>query len=333
MNSKKMPSNNVRFLQKQGVCHPENGSLVMRRLVLFLSFILTMLSGCRSFHTGYIREADVLYVHHFGTTDENGMRNEYFLYVDKFNEAKLPKEMFDIPDRKYYKWAFPFSYGLGLVKYFDDTWKYIDKNGNIVIDASNYDRCRSFGEYMGPHVSGFEKLAFVCKMEEDKEKFGLINMQGQLVLPVEYDSFWGGWGKPAYPEYDRIWLVSKNGLYGAVNKKAEIVVPLKYQELQLFSEGYALAKLNDKWGIINKKGKTILSFTLTEIEQRKCLTENHRSRTLAKKGDYWGIIDQKGRTILPFAYTGYDILPDIIRLYKDDGGIITWDIGDDKEVK
>jgi hypothetical protein len=240
--------------------------------------------------------------------------------------------------------ANPFSCGLALVQDQNNEWKYIDKNGDVIIDASEYSMCWGFEETMKPGSGELKGFAYVCKSDSDTwdfsyfsgdtgeyidsgTRFGLINLNGRVVLPVEYENIVGV--GTVFP-YDAIWWVRKNGLYGAINGKARFIIPLKYADIHFFEHGHALVKLNGFWGIINKKGRTVFPFSITECKQFG--TVKFQSRTLAKQGEYWGVINERGKTILPFAYSRWEEFQgrDIVRMYKEDGSFIAWNFKEDK---
>ena len=308
----------------------------MNRIVLFLLAVnVIFLSGCKCLNNKYIHENDILYVRQaFQTSRE-------FIYVDKLDVMKLPV---DLLTNGYYNDAYPFSCGLALVMDRNNEWKYINKNGEVIIDASEYTVCWGFENHMKPGTIGLKGLAYVCKSDGDTwdfngkgandvfidngSRFGLINTKGQVVLPVEYEDIFGGISN--FLPYDNIWWVRKNGLYGAVNEKLKFITPIKYTDVNLFDYGFALVKLNEFWGIINKKGKTIYPFIISEYSQ--FATEKFQIRTLAKQDGFWGIINEKGKIIIPFHYKRWESVQErhIVRMYKDDDSYITWDFKKDK---
>ena len=250
-----------------------------------------------------------------------------WIYADRFGSVILPDA------RNYYRMANPFSCGLALVWDRNRKWKYIDKNGTVIIDASEYSMCWGFEEPMGPHAGGFKGLAYVSNWGETYEKYGLIDLNGQVVLPVEYDEIKGA-GDSYYPEQDKVLLIKKNGLYGVINEKIDIIIPLKYDNMSFFSRGRALAKLKGNWGLIDIKGKTIFPFTISEIGYEHGNPTNSEMRYLVKQDKYWGIIDQNGKIIIPFIYTQWEKYHDwdTIKLHKEDGSNIIWIIREDKQI-
>ena len=307
----------------------------------FLIMILFSLSGCKSVNNKMIKEADILYVK-LGIVNNN----DRFVYVDKFGELVFPRD----PANNFIK-AYPFSCGLGLVLDHNNKWKYINNKGEVVIDASEYSLCWNFEENIGSYARGFKGLAYVYKgfvtdpwpnylyyeeitkeKESNEGKYGLINLKGEIVLPVEYDAI------IALPYlhkegFTHIWLVRKNGLYGALNKKFKLTIPIKYNTMSPFVYGNSMVKLNGYWGLINKKEKVIFPFTITEIGRTSLF--DIVPKFLVKQDKKWGIINQKGKTIIPFDYTHWDAYPDYntIRLYKENGSFMTWVINEDKFVE
>jgi hypothetical protein len=112
--------------------------------------------------------------------------------------------------------------------------------------------------------------------------------------------------------YDRRSLTFKNGmmpvtqmkenqLFGFMNLNGKLVIKPKYQEIKPFDEsGFAAVKLNDKWGAINRKGKTVLPF---EYQFLEVLSANAFK---IAEGKGYGVINRKGEAILPTKYIRID---------------------------
>jgi hypothetical protein len=302
------------------------------KLTALATVFTLMLLACRTVPSNYINEKDILYVERMTNKGE-----ECFYYADRFGRKMLPVSK-NAPDG--YKVAKPFSCGLARIMDKDGKWKYIDTEGRVVIDASEYDMCWSFEETTLPSGGGLTGLAYVNKgynmkiaggltNEESNGKYGLINTKGEVVLPVEYDAIYGFNTTDA--PLDRIWWIKKNGLYGAINEKAQLIIPLQYTDVELFSYGKALVKTTDKWGIIDIKGKTIVPFKFSDTKPYS--NSKAEYRILAKEGNYWGIIDNKGKIILPFLYVKYEdnkSPADVIKMFTEDGRSILWNKKEDR---
>ncbi|MBD2302010.1 WG repeat-containing protein [Nostoc sp. FACHB-190] len=100
-----------------------------------------------------------------------------------------------------------------------------------------------------------------------KDKWGFINIQGQITIPPQYDKV----GESSSP-YDDIdddeWSSSSfseglagiklNRKWGFINQSGELVIPYQYDKVQKFSGGVATVQVNGLWGVINPEGKWII---------------------------------------------------------------------------
>ena len=71
------------------------------------------------------------------------------------------------------------------------------------------------------------------KVEKGK-KLGLVNRNGQVVLPVAYDYIYN-----VSTTYDGLMRVEQNRLYGLVSKSGEVVLPVKYEYIHSCKNGRA----------------------------------------------------------------------------------------------
>lgn len=133
----------------------------------------------------------------------------------------------------------------GRLAYQDPTskkWGYLDGNGTAVIPAQ-YDKVEAF-------EAGYAKV-------RQNDKYGLINTAGVAVVPVEQDRLIHAdeWS------YDpAIWFATKNGKTTIVNN-GRLVTGYVYDSIRFFSgvkDVYAVCQ-NEKWGIVNSAGGTIIS--------------------------------------------------------------------------
>ena len=137
-----------------------------------------------------------------------------------------------------------FSEGLALIqeeKLFD--YKFIDKSGKIVIDASKYDQVDSFKE----------GLAAV----KINNKVGYIDKTGKLVIPCIYevDDMNRDFSEGLVSIHDE-----KTGNWGCMDKTGKIVIPCIYDGgVGPFRDGLALTLKDNTYSYIDKTGKTVIS--------------------------------------------------------------------------
>ncbi len=142
----------------------------------------------------------------------------------------------------------------------NDKMGFIDQYGNIKIDFE-YEDCDWF----------FEGYAEVSK---DGINYGLINTNGELVLPYEYDD------RYFLKHPDNGWfIISKNNKYGIVDKNNNKIIEFLFDELNYFYDMKLLeAKIGNKWGFIDLQGNPLtikkcglkkLTDSMTNLEKMK----------------------------------------------------------------
>ena len=112
-------------------------------------------------------------------------------------------------------------------------WGFVNSDGQEII-AHQYEKADCF--YMG-------YAAVVLK-----GKMGLIDLQGNMIIPCEYDNdlmyFEGG-----------LAVVKKNEKYGYANLEGNIVIPILYDEAEDCSDGKCHVRMGEQWLYLDKNGK------------------------------------------------------------------------------
>jgi hypothetical protein len=90
--------------------------------------------------------------------------------------------------------------------------------------------------------------------------------------------------------------VKLNGKWGFIYKTGKEITPLKYDDVDYFRDGFARVKLNGKWGFIDETGK--------EITPLKYIYVENFLGNLAKVQSYkrTGFIDKTGKEVIPLEY-------------------------------
>ena len=123
---------------------------------------------------------------------------------------------------------------------------HIDICGNEVIPCI-YEDGAFFSEGIAP-----EKL---------NNKWGCIDSKNNIIIPFEYEDL-------SVCSNNRI-CAKKNGLLGWINKNNDVIVDFKYQDLVSYASRYCNAfpaKINNKWGLIDKTGSVVENFVYDEFE-------------------------------------------------------------------
>ncbi|MCX6244907.1 MAG: WG repeat-containing protein [Bacteroidetes bacterium] len=94
-------------------------------------------------------------------------------------------------------------------------------------------------------------------------------------------------------------LVKLNNKYGFVDKNGKEVIPIIYENALSFHDQLAAVRLNDKCGYIDKKGELIIGFNFQH--------GNYFYSGLASvmKNDKWGYINKSGVELTEFNYDSY----------------------------
>lgn len=154
-------------------------------------------------------------------------KNNLWGFIDTKGNTIIPIEYEDF---KFTDW----SEGLiGACK--NHKWGFIDKTNKIIIPLNYHD--------VGEFSEGFALAA------ESDSKWGYINQQNVAIIPFIYEN----------PNYcinnsrfkNGIAQVRLNDKSGCINKKGEVITPIKYYCIHQFCKGYAFAKIDNgeiPWG-------------------------------------------------------------------------------------
>lgn len=154
------------------------------------------------------------------------------LYEVGFFDIDRKKEF--VPDQDYT--FFPFQDGTSVARRKDNTLFYIvDKDFHEVSDRYN-----EGGDFV-------EGLSVVVK----GQKFGAINRQGQIVIPLEYNG--------ALSSFTEDKLGVKEGdKWGFIDKNRQTVIPFEYSSVGGFQNGFAGVSRDELWGVIDQNNQEML---------------------------------------------------------------------------
>lgn len=169
----------------------------------------------------------------------------------------------------------------------------IEKIGEAYLIFDNIYGCHFFGK--------------VCPIKKNK-KWGLINEDGEFVIPPKYD-FIGGftdkkeWKLDSYgcaPVGLEINSVLK---YSAINSTFQEISEFQFDEVCLFEEGISRVRIGEKWGAINSSGKMIIPIEFNHI------SDCQNGFIKVGLGDYerffvghYGFYDKNGKKVTKIVY-------------------------------
>jgi hypothetical protein len=229
-----------------------------------------------------------------GTIDKNGKNMISFNYQSMYYDASTgwynaqKKDKVGMIDRRG-KEMIPFEFddihyfskineGYAVVE-INKKWGMIDQQGKLVIPA-RYDSifdCK-------------EGYCFVTNLVGNDDKFGIVSYQnGTELIPPQYN----GVGNI----YEGLAVVKKGfndsyldpARYGFANISGKEITPLKYEQVQNFSNGMAAVKLNGKWGFVNNEGKEVI------FPRYEAFVHFENEKAVVQEDGNIFYIDKKGR--------------------------------------
>lgn len=179
------------------------------------------------------------------------------------------------------------------------------------------------GEYDRIQYAG-EGLFIVHK----KEKKGLVDMNGKVVLPVEYDAIgsvvnnvvsllksmrFGLYNtsknkliKPRYdknlvPYNDRLIAAFKNGTYTLIDWDDREKISGTYEEITFWNDSTAMVRKNQRWGLLNVNTE---KFSLADIEDVKFIRDmpDEKIAIIRQNGTY-GVLSSTRGIVIPVTFT------------------------------
>lgn len=101
-----------------------------------------------------------------------------------------------------------------------------------------------------------------------------------------------------------------NNKWGIINTKGETIIPFEYSEELSMSKGKIAAKKDGKWGLLDTSGKTVLPF---EYDYMKPESTDKTTVLFVRKGEKpnakYGVIDFTGKILVPIEYDMFQFVP------------------------
>ena len=188
------------------------------------------------------------------------------------------------------------------------------------------------GEYIGDYSEfsakerkmidkGYWFFNGVAMAQGSNKLFGLVDQNEKWVVSPKYNEI-------GVLQYSNLFKVRLKLKWGMIDKDGEVVIPVRYDDLGVVgkeeSTDYEIfAKLNGKWGILDKWGKKILKpFLYEEYQYVSTDPEDTSSAMFGKVNGKWGMVSSwGGNTLIPFlydsVYVSEDNASDIIALVKN----------------
>lgn len=146
---------------------------------------------------------------------------------------------------------------------------------------------------------------------------GLIDFSDNIIIPFEYQLDSELWGFDDIRFCCELAEVRKNDKWGYINKSGKTVIPFIYDLAYSFVDGKAIVMNGNAWkgykyGLIDLNGTTILPIMYDGLSR----LGKHLFK--AKIGEKYGILNLNGDIVISFAYNEIDYIQDrFIKVVKD----------------
>ncbi len=134
------------------------------------------------------------------------------------------------------------------------------------------------------------------------DKLGLVDENGNIVLPIIYDSITKG----DYSEGE-LESIKLEGKWGFINKDGIVVISPIYDNFCYFHDGYAAVKLNNKYGFIDETGREVVPFIYDDAWGFE------EGYALIKLNNKWGFIDKNLKVVVKPIYDSILYVPNDAR--------------------
>lgn len=174
-----------------------------------------------------------------------------------------------------------------------DFWGYANSKGELIIPAK-YSKCFEF-----------TPDGFAVTINPQTKLYEFINLKGEA-LTTEITDFklQGIFGFEVKGFSNGLVAVRQEKLWGFLNTQGKIAIPVKYEAVTEFNDGFATARLNKKFVILTAKGDEIAIAEQDVIDVKSICEGLAPYRTAGK---LTGFIAPDGKVVIPakFESVGY----------------------------
>jgi len=242
--------------------------------------------------------------------------------------AQIAPELYPVNDRKAGYLGYYLKDGTNVVKPQFCSASY-NTDGYYMVSKAEH-KFDEYGRRDENHIPGTEKS-------------GLLDNKGHFI--IDFNNDYDGIGVK-----DSVIYVIKNDLYGTVNDKNEIVIPIEFKILEIENKNRIRAEKGGKYGIINHLNKIVIPFqydfigstisdgkgflAIFQIKNKTgvinqdnqiivpltkySLMDLYRTVIVASNDEKFGVLDYKLNPILPFEFERIYVEENEINAYKDE---------------
>lgn len=228
-------------------------------------------NGCQTIPFEY----DTLYhSRHKGFIARKG---DKYGYISRKNEIIRP---FD------YKYIYALSYGIAFVNTEGKVGLY-DGKGNLILPFE-YEAI-----YNATYTLEKDNPIYIVGKNGN---VGTVDIHNQVVIPIVYDglSGWVEYGPDAH-------FAKKDGKFGLISRKGEIIIPFEYEYVGLPAEGIIVVRKNGKYGAVSWMNEEILPCKydriIEDVDFWSFGDGKKESKLVGLRNDIWSYYDLTGKLI------------------------------------
>lgn len=178
------------------------------------------------------------------------------------------------------------------VNYKDGTYKIKAVNSKNEQLYTNYENVEALSNYDKENNIWYEEN--ILKVKKDN-KFGLIDIDGNEILPCEYDKI------DTVKGVKNSIIVGKGSTVGIVNSTGSIVIDVKYADIKAvtteYKDGYIVKDVSGNLGIILDNNNSILDCKYNDIKN-----VSGNNLFVVKENGKWKILDKESGNTIDFNF-------------------------------
>lgn len=194
----------------------------------------------------------------------------------------------------------------GNVKYQIDSFSEVMQNNGKIILLKNKKLYTSSNQYIYHDYHSDNQIPYnvFCVEDPVSHKLGIMDLDGRILLPTEYDNITSSTYINSYKK--RVSIVLKGGLYGLFIEEKGLIIPAKYEMIEplQFDSGISY-KTYDRFKPLQLyKVKEKNQYGLFHLDKGWVLPAMYDSieSTIISKDGKYGIFDHEGKIVITLIY-------------------------------
>jgi hypothetical protein len=182
-----------------------------------------------------------------------------------------------------------------ILEHENGSYNFLSKNGKLIFSESfaSYGYLMNEVQLLNPYRDNGNSYLY---FKDKKGKFGIFNeTTAKISTPATYDSIYQKFSDDKFTYFK----LKKGNKFGIINNENQIIIPFKYDDLDINyvhinqEKSYTIIASNGKkYGTINLQNKTIIPFQYSDLKRL-----NYLEIFKAKKGNHYILIDGKNNVL------------------------------------